>query len=351
MINRKRGRLTVLFSCCLLALWMVPGFVGKAYASDANALVYRLYYPATLDHHYTTDAHEYKVLGTRDWVQEGAAWLAGADGTGRPVYRLYHPGTKDHHYTMDQYEYKVLGTRGWVQEGVAWYSDAAEGIPVYRLYYPPTKDHHYTRDFNEYRVLATRGWIQEGIAWYGAAEDTVPVSRTPIMGVSQASVEHMATYYRKSVGESTYPASVYVDYGAPTLQVFCTIVLEEAKAEGVRAEVVFAQAMKETGWLRFGGAVKAEQCNFCGLGAVNSAPGNAASFKDVRTGIRAQVQHLKAYASMDPLAQACVDPRFDLVKRGCAPLLEDLNGKWAVPGDGYGESIAKMIETMLQGGR
>ncbi len=87
------------------------------------------------------------------------------------------------------------------------------------------------------------------------------------------------------------------------------------------------------------------------LGAVNSAPGNAASFKDVRTGIRAQVQHLKAYASTDPLAQACVDPRFDLVKRGCAPLLEDLNGKWAVPGDGYGESIAKMIDTMLQGGR
>ena len=144
---------------------------------------------------------------------------------------------------------------------------------------------------------------------------------------------------------------MYTNYGAPTLQDFCTIVQEEAKAEGVRAEVVFAQAMKETGWLRFGGAVKVEQCNFCGLGAVNSAPGNAASFKDVRTGIRAQVQHLKAYASTDPLAQACVDPRFDLVKRGCALLLEDLNGKWAVPGDGYGESIAKMIDTMLQGDR
>ena len=229
---------------------------------------------------------------------------------------------------------------------------AAPVRTVYRLYHPGTLDHHYTTDANEYQVLAGRGWKQEGVAWYGVAEeDAVPVSRTPIMGASQASVEQMAAYYRKSVGESTYPASVYKDYGAPTLQDFCAIVLEEARAEGVRAEVVFAQAMKETGWLRFGGAVKVEQCNFCGLGAVNSAPGNAASFKDVRTGIRAQVQHLKAYASTDPLAQACVDPRFDLVKRGCAPLLEDLNGKWAVPGDGYGESIAKMIDTMLQGGR
>lgn len=226
-----------------------------------------------------------------------------------------------------------------------------EAISFLYIYHEGTLNHHYTKDYNEYQVLGQRGWKQEGVAWYGVAEDAVPVSRTPIMGASQASVEQMVAYYRKSVGESTYPASVYTNYGAPTLQDFCTIVLEEAKAEGVRAEVVFAQAMKETGWLRFGAAVKVEQCNFCGLGAVNSAPGNAASFKDVRTGIRAQVQHLKAYASTDPLAQACVDPRFDLVKRGCAPLLEDLNGKWAVPGDGYGESIAKMIDTMLQGGR
>ena len=233
----------------------------------------------------------------------------------------------------------------------------AEGT-VYRLYYAGTKDHHYTMDENEYRVLATRGWEQEGVAWYGAVNwgtggggSAVPVTRTPIMGVSKASVEQMATYYRDIVGELTYPSDVYSSCGASQLIDFCAIVLQEAQAEGVRAEVVFAQAMKETGWLRFGGAVKAEQCNFCGLGAVNSAPGNAASFKDVRTGIRAQVQHLKAYASTDPLVQACVDPRFDLVKRGCAPLLEDLNGKWAVPGDGYGESIAKMIDTMLQGGR
>ena len=233
----------------------------------------------------------------------------------------------------------------------------AEGT-VYRLYYAGTKDHHYTMDENEYRVLATRGWEQEGVAWYGAVNwgtggggSAVPVTRTPIMGVSKASVEQMATYYRDSVGELTYPSDVYSSCGASQLIDFCAIVLQEAQAEGVRAEVVFAQAMKETGWLRFSGAVKAEQCNFCGLGAVNSAPGNAASFKDVRTGIRAQVQHLKAYASTDPLVQACVDPRFDLVKRGCAPLLEDLNGKWAVPGDGYGESIAKMIDTMLQGGR
>ena len=150
---------------------------------------------------------------------------------------------RDSHYTKDYNEYQVLAGRGWKQEGLAWYSDEAEGVPVYRLYHEGTLNHHYTKDYNEYQVLGQRGWKQEGVAWYGVAEDAVPVSRTPIMGASQASVEQMVAYYRKSVGESTYPASVYTNYGAPTLQDFCTIVLEEAKAEGVRAEVVFAQAM------------------------------------------------------------------------------------------------------------
>ena len=58
--------------------------------------------------------------------------------------------------------------------------------------------------------------------------------------------------------------------------------------------------MVETGWLRFGGNVKPEQYNFCGLGSTaQDDPGE--SFKDVRTGIRAQVQHLKAYACSDSL--------------------------------------------------
>ena len=39
--------------------------------------------------------------------------------------------------------------------------------------------------------------------------------------------------------------------------------------------------------------------------------------------------------------------RFSLVKRGVAPTLEQLNGKWAVPGNGYGESIASMIDSAV----
>lgn len=84
------------------------------------------------------------------------------------------------------------------------------------------------------------------------------------------------------------------------MQTFCQIFYDEAVAEGVDPGVVFAQAMKETGFLRFGGDVKIEQYNFCGLGATGGGAAGQA-FGSVRLGVRAQVQHLKAYASQEDL--------------------------------------------------
>lgn len=170
--------------------------------------------------------------------------------------------------------------------------------------------------------------------------------RTPsdIMGRSIASAGQMVAYFQRSGHD--YPAAVYTEKGAPTIEAFCNLVVQAANAEGVRADVLFCQAMKETGWLQFGGSVKPEQCNFGGLGSTGGREAGA-SFDDVYTGLLAQAQHLKAYASTKPLNTTCVDPRFDLVKRGCAPKLEDLGGRWAVPGVGYGESILSMIEDMI----
>ena len=162
---------------------------------------------------------------------------------------------------------------------------------------------------------------------------------TPIMGKSAATVSSMVSLF-KSTGH-TYP-TIYASKGATTINDFCQIVLEEANAEGVKAEILFAQAMLETGWLQFGGSVKAEQCNFGGIGAINTSAAGVA-FDNVRIGLRAQVQHLKAYASSEPLNTVCVDPRFNKVDRGIAPCLEDLDGRWAVPGVGYGKRIALIV--------
>lgn len=169
-----------------------------------------------------------------------------------------------------------------------------------------------------------------------------------IMGTSQVTVARMVAWYNSK--NKTYPSDVYTQYGAATIEDFCRITLEEANAEGVRAEVVFAQSMKETGWLQFGGQVKAEQCNFAGIGALDTGA-SGTYFNDwgadsVRKGLRAQVQHLKAYASTESLKQERVDPRFHLVTRGAATTVKGLAGKWATATD-YGEGLTKLVNELL----
>lgn len=104
--------------------------------------------------------------------------------------------------------------------------------------------------------------------------------------------------------------------------------IDEAAAEGINSDVAFCQMAIETDYLRFGGNVRPWQNNFCGLG-VTGAGQRGLSFPSVQIGVRAHVQHLKAYANAEPLRKRCVDPRFALVRRGRAPFVEDLAGTWA----------------------
>ena len=168
-------------------------------------------------------------------------------------------------------------------------------------------------------------------------------SGTKIMGESETSVNQMVNCF-KSKGKD-YPSDVYSKYGALDVREFCQILSDAAESEGVRAEVVFAQAMHETGWLQFGNDVKADQCNFAGIGATGGGePGNR--FKDVREGLLAQTQHLKAYASTDDLVNDCVDPRFGYITRGCAPTVEELGGHWA-PSSLYGDKVKSLMDILL----
>ena len=172
----------------------------------------------------------------------------------------------------------------------------------------------------------------------------VSQSKHSITGKTNTTVEELVAYYEKHspIQYSEYYAKSK-DKEATTLEEFCRIYIEEATIENINVEVAFCQAMKETGWLQFGGAVKPNQFNFAGIGAIDSAPQNAASFENARQGIRAQIQHLKAYANTENLINTCVDPRFNLVTRGSAPYVEDLGGKWASDKN-YGFSIVEMMQ-------
>lgn len=167
------------------------------------------------------------------------------------------------------------------------------------------------------------------------------------MGEVQATAGQMALFCR-----SKNPAPKLT---ACSLEELAEMFLEEGKAEGVRGDVAFAQSLHETGYFQFGGIVQPSQNNYGGIGALNgNSTGQAASFPDPRTGVRAQIQHLKAYASTEALANACVDPRFSLVARGVAPYVEWLGAAdnpqgrgWAVPGAGYGANVVKLLGQIL----
>lgn len=180
-------------------------------------------------------------------------------------------------------------------------------------------------------------------------ETSITPGQYPIMGISDTTVSQMVSYFNENCGE--YPAEALAEGGAPDIETFCQIYYEEASKEGVRAEVAFAQTMKETGWLQYGGDASIEQYNFAGLGTTGGGvPGN--EFADVRTGVRAQIQHLKAYATEDALLEDCVDVRYNYVKKGSAPYVEWLGQQenpygtgWAT-GQNYGYDIVSMIQEM-----
>jgi N-acetylmuramoyl-L-alanine amidase len=184
----------------------------------------------------------------------------------------------------------------------------------------------------------------ELLADYFGVNDT---PKTEIMGEAHATAQQMALFCRSKNAEPKLTSC--------TLEQLAEIFLEEGKAEGVRGDVAFAQSLHETGYFKFGGIVLPSQNNYAGIGALNgNATGQAATFPDPRTGVRAQIQHLKAYASTEPLVNTCVDPRFSLVTRGSAPYVEWLgaadnpNGKgWAVPGSGYGANVVKLLSQIM----
>ncbi|OIP70273.1 MAG: cell wall hydrolase [Oscillatoriales cyanobacterium CG2_30_40_61] len=121
---------------------------------------------------------------------------------------------------------------------------------------------------------------------------------------------------------------------------------EEAAIEGVNHDIAFSQMCLETNFLQFGGTVKPEQNNFGGLGSLGGAS-ESASFPTIQIGVRAHIQHLKAYGSYEPLVQDCVDPRFEFVTRGIAAFVQQLSGRWSDDST-YGDQILALLRRLYE---
>ena len=215
------------------------------------------------------------------------------------------------------------------------------------------KKHTGTYKINVY--LETGNGMQVGIG--GCTQEIKNTGLYAIMGHSDVTIAQMVAYYKKNnltydqySGSLSQYNGVLAKGGAANIEIYCTIFKQEAEAEGVCVEVAFAQAMLETGFLKFGGDVKPDQYNFAGIGATGGVPGN--EFSDVREGIRAQIQHLKCYASDAALNNPCVDPRWGSWLRNKAPYVQWLSKAnnpygigWATDA-GYAEKLLNMIKNL-----
>jgi hypothetical protein len=159
--------------------------------------------------------------------------------------------------------------------------------------------------------------------------------RYAIMGKGVASEQAMLEYLSRHNRRIAHKKAAYI------VRTYAW----ECAYEGVNHDIAFVQMCHETGFLYFKGTVSPAQNNFCGLGTLSDSH-IGLLFPDIRTGIRAHVQHLKAYASSQPLTNRCVDPRFALIRRGSATNIFELTGKWATDRQ-YGESLKKKIDILI----
>jgi len=306
------------------------------------------------------------VRGPGGWFyldgSRGGAMATGWVGDGGSWYYLNSDGALVTGWVADAGSWYYLdGSRGgamatgWVSDGGSWYYLKSDGalatgwVADAGSWYYLDASQGGTMVTGRAKIEGRWSTFAAGGAWQGY-EGLHPVMAAPTSSRDQVITTMVSTY--NSSGHA-YPSAALSRGGAATAQSFFTTLYDEAVAEGVSPELLFAQVMKETAWLQFGGDVTIGQFNFGGLGATGGGAAGA-SFPSVQIGLRAQVQHLRAYADSSATPQALshslVDPRFTYVRKGSAVYVEHLGIQenpqrtgWATARS-YGNDLASMID-------
>ena len=274
------------------------------------------------------------------WLSKGGSWYWLDPESGRMATGWAKAADGKWYYFEGS---GAMRSGGWMKLGGTWYYLSGSGA-MHTGWLDLGGKRYY---LNESGAMITGKATIDGET-YRFDSSGVLLPSDSIMGPSLATVDQMVALFNAQ--GVPYPVDKYTSRGAATIKDFCQALLDQARSEDVRAEVLFAQAMVETGWLQFGGDVDKNgkvQCNFGGLGATgNGVAGD--EFPDVKTGLLAQAQHLKGYASTAPLNQPCVDLRFKHLngKRGSAPTVDKLSGTWAADKT-YGTKVMNVVDKLL----
>ena len=287
----------------------------------------------------------------------------------------------DYQYYLNKYpelktkysKYDDLGVlKNFVEEGMKAGRQASSNfnLAIYKVNYPDLVKQYGSDNAKYYQHYITTGksngynaitlfsqntnQLANSISSQAVAE-ALKADKYAIVGKPVTTEAQLVRYYQS---KAVFP-DYYKNHDAEvkTLEDFVHVYYQEAVDENVRPEVAFAQMVIETGWLKYGGRVKIEQYNFAGLGATDGTS-NSGSFASVRLGIRAHIQHLKAYAdknaSESTLKHPLIDNRFKYVTKGSAEYVEWLGAQenpngvgWATSA-GYGKNLRTQINAILK---
>ncbi|HEV8670957.1 MAG TPA: glucosaminidase domain-containing protein [Candidatus Limnocylindria bacterium] len=159
-----------------------------------------------------------------------------------------------------------------------------------------------------------------------------PVQVVPVLGTTAADVERRLglALLRQNGAASIEAARLYA---------------ELAPLAGIRAEIAFAQAMKETAWLTYPRLARPEWNNFAGLGC-SEISHTCNVFATAEAGVRAHLGHLLCYFGDHFPAFCSFDQRHDLVgHKHLANDVRELSGKWA-PAPDYAERIVTIAASL-----
>lgn len=133
--------------------------------------------------------------------------------------------------------------------------------------------------------------------------------------------------------------------------------MHHGEALGVRWDYAFFQMILETGYLAYGGDVKADQNNFAGLGATGKGA-RGERFPDISTGARAHIEHLVMYSGErveNPVAERTRNIQdwgvlTNWQKSIGGPItFSQLAQKWAPGSRRYASDIATIAERFFEG--
>jgi hypothetical protein len=136
-----------------------------------------------------------------------------------------------------------------------------------------------------------RNTVNDNYSYNANFNRAVNSSRT-VMGKGSTSPERVIAYVRKINRDLSNSDIVIINE-----------YFYEARYEGVNVDLAIAQMLHWTGFFRR--RDRMATCNYGGL--------KDCSFPNIKTGVRAHIQHLKAYARQRPKREIIVDPRFNFV--------------------------------------